>query len=50
MDDLLAATAKQHELTIVTRNADDFVSSHVSPLNPFWYTPKVKDWKLSASG
>lgn len=35
VDGLLAATALVHELTIVTRNTEDFSRAHVSLLNPF---------------
>jgi predicted nucleic acid-binding protein len=32
---LLAATAKVHGLTLVTRNVDDFVRMSVSVVDPF---------------
>jgi len=35
IDGLLAATAKVHGLTLVTRNIDDIASTGVSLLNPF---------------
>jgi predicted nucleic acid-binding protein len=35
IDGLLAATAVEHNLTIVSRNADDFASTQVSILNPW---------------
>jgi toxin FitB len=35
IDGLLAATAIQHNLTIVSRNASDFSSSQVPVLNPW---------------
>lgn len=35
IDGLLAATALHHNLTMVTRNVSDFVSSYVSVLNPW---------------
>lgn len=35
IDGLLAATASVHDLTVVTRNAGDFVRSGVRVLNPF---------------
>jgi toxin FitB len=38
IDTLLAATARVHELTIVTRNARDFGSLDVGVLNP-WRAP-----------
>lgn len=34
-DGLIAATAKRHELTIVTRNTADFAATKLSVLNPF---------------
>jgi predicted nucleic acid-binding protein len=34
-DGLIAATALEHKLTVVTRNTDDFVRSGVSLLDPF---------------
>ncbi|MEO7144843.1 MAG: type II toxin-antitoxin system VapC family toxin [Bryobacteraceae bacterium] len=35
IDGLLAATALQHNLTIVSRNTRDFVNAHVAVLNPW---------------
>jgi len=35
IDGLLAATALQHDLTIVSRNASDFADLHVQLLNPW---------------
>ena len=35
VDALLAATARVHELTLVTRNVRDFPKTTVSLLNPF---------------
>jgi len=35
IDGLLAATALQHNLTIVSRNVSDFASAHASVLNPW---------------
>jgi len=35
IDGLLAATASEHNLTIVSRNSDDFVSTQVSIVNPW---------------
>jgi predicted nucleic acid-binding protein len=35
IDGLLAATALQHSLTIVSRNVTDFASTHVPILNPW---------------
>ena len=35
IDGLLAATAKVHGLTLVTRNVDDFVRTSVSVVDPF---------------
>ena len=34
-DAMIAATAKQHGLTVVTRNVDDFVHFDVDLINPF---------------
>lgn len=34
-DSLIAATARQHKLTVVTRNTKDFEGSGVPVLNPF---------------
>jgi len=35
IDGLLAASALQHNLTVVSRNTSDFVPAHVSVLNPW---------------
>jgi predicted nucleic acid-binding protein len=35
MDGLIAATARVHELTVVTRNLKDFENAPVDALNPF---------------
>ena len=35
MDSLLAATAHQHQLTLVTRNVDDFIKTPVTIINPY---------------
>ncbi len=35
LDKLIAATALIHDLTVVTRNVDDFVGTGVRLLNPF---------------
>jgi predicted nucleic acid-binding protein len=35
LDKLIAATALIHDLTVVTRNVDDFASSGIRLLNPF---------------
>ena len=35
IDSLIAATAHTHNLTLVTRNEDDFVPSQISILNPW---------------
>lgn len=35
MDALIAATARQHNFTVVTRNTCDFLPFHVKLLNPF---------------
>jgi len=35
IDGLLAATALQHNLTVVTRNVQDFAATHVPVLNPW---------------
>lgn len=35
IDGLLAATALQHNLTVVSRNASDFEGTHVPVLNPW---------------
>ncbi len=34
-DSLIAATAKQHGLTVVTRNVKDFTETGVKIFNPF---------------
>ena len=34
-DAMIAATAEQHELTVVTRNVADFAQRAVEILNPF---------------
>ena len=34
-DMLIAATAQVHQLTLVTRNVDDFTGCHIPLLNPF---------------
>jgi hypothetical protein len=34
-DSLIAATARQHKLTVVTRIIGDFASAKVKLLNPF---------------
>jgi predicted nucleic acid-binding protein len=34
-DSLIAATARQHRLTVVTRNTEDFTHTGVPVLNPF---------------
>jgi predicted nucleic acid-binding protein len=34
-DGLIAATALEHKLTVVTRNVTDFKRSGVNPINPF---------------
>jgi len=35
MDSLIAATAHQHQLTLVTRNVDDFKATPVKIINPY---------------
>jgi toxin FitB len=35
IDGLLAATALQHNLTVVSRNASDFTNTQVQVLNPW---------------
>jgi predicted nucleic acid-binding protein len=35
---MIAATAKQHALTVVTRNVSDFAGFGVEVLNPFEHT------------
>jgi len=37
-DGLIAATAQEHDLTVVTRNVKDFAAFGISVLNP-WVTP-----------
>jgi predicted nucleic acid-binding protein len=39
IDGLLAATAKVHGLTLVTRNVGDVVRTGVSIVDPFGYSP-----------
>jgi toxin FitB len=39
VDSLLAATAKVHGLTLVTRNVTDIAATGVAYLNPFEPTP-----------
>ena len=39
IDGLLAATAKLHGLTLVTRNVGDVVRTGVSIIDPFGYSP-----------
>jgi predicted nucleic acid-binding protein len=34
-DGLIAATALEHELAVVTRNVRDFVELDVTPINPW---------------
>jgi len=41
LDSLLAATARVHDLTLVTRNIKDVKRSGVTLLNPFDFQPKV---------
>jgi toxin FitB len=36
LDKLIAATALIHDLTVVTRNRDDFAQTRVRVLDPFW--------------
>ncbi|HEY3009033.1 MAG TPA: PIN domain-containing protein [Micromonosporaceae bacterium] len=45
IDGLIAATAKVHRLTLVTRNVDAVVRAGVTVLNPFEPT-----WRLPAAG
>jgi predicted nucleic acid-binding protein len=35
LDKLIAATALVHDLTVVTRNVNDFASTRIRLLNPF---------------
>lgn len=35
IDGLIAATALNHELTVVTRNVDDYIATKVSLMNPW---------------
>lgn len=35
MDSLIAATAHQHQLTLVTRNVDDFKTTPIEIINPY---------------
>jgi predicted nucleic acid-binding protein len=35
VDGLLAATALEHNLTLVTRNTRDFTHTHISVFNPW---------------
>jgi hypothetical protein len=39
-DALIAATAKIHDLTVVTRNAEDFVRYDIALLDPFTFSGK----------
>ena len=41
-DVMLAATARVHDLVIVTRNVDDFVGRGVQVLDPFKRKPDIK--------
>ncbi|MEJ1421318.1 MAG: VapC toxin family PIN domain ribonuclease, partial [Candidatus Sedimenticola sp. (ex Thyasira tokunagai)] len=34
-DAIIAATAMVHDMTVVTRNVDDFISTSVDILNPW---------------
>jgi predicted nucleic acid-binding protein len=43
VDSLLAATAKVHGLTLVTRNVSDIMATGVAYLNPFDPSPSVVD-------
>ncbi len=38
-DAMIAATAKQHRLTVATRNVGDFEELDLKPFNPFEYSP-----------
>jgi predicted nucleic acid-binding protein len=42
IDGLLAATALEHGLTIVTRNDSDFITAGAHVLNPWQILPKAK--------
>lgn len=35
MDSLIAATARQYQLTLVTRNVDDFKNTSINIINPY---------------
>ena len=48
IDGLLAATAQEHGLILVTRNVRDVAPSGVATLNPFEqtaYTPRLPSWR-----
>lgn len=41
MDSLIAATAYERKLTLVTRNVDDFKLTPIEIINPYQFYPKV---------
>lgn len=43
-DGLIAATALEHDLTLVTRNIKDFAGLRISIINP-WDPHDVAPWK-----
>jgi len=42
LDSLIAATAKYHQLSQVTRNTDDFINTQLLLVNPWQPTKNIK--------
>ncbi len=53
-DALIAATAQEHRLTVVTRNAATFKAGRIKVFNPWGFTPDSAeedlDWRQAARG